>query len=339
MREPRILIVRVGAMGDVLHALPAVAALRAALPAAHLGWAVDPRWAPLLRSRTEDAPYVDTIHLVNTRQWTATNFLPQVLKLRHELRAERYDMAVDLQGSIRSAIISRLANSEQITGSASPREKPARFLYTQRVELASANVIDQAAELLASASDRKIEPAKTTLPLDPEAEAWVVNHARTPFVLIAPTAGWGAKEWPPDRYIALIERLQREGHRVLLNAAPLRTVGVSHDIAQASGAEVLPSTLPQMIALIRRADLVVGGDTGPVHLAAALGRPTLALFGPTDPARNGPLFPGARTITLRHPASRTDHHRTPVTDAGLKQISVEEVFEAASALLQPRPGV
>jgi heptosyltransferase-1 len=319
--NPRILIVRVGAMGDVLHALPAVAALRAALPAAHIGWAIDPRWSPLLASSL-----VDKIHLVHTRQWTLTTFLPSVLALRRELRAQHYDLAIDLQGNIRSAVIARLAAAPRITGSSTPRETPARILYTNRVSLTQPNVIHQAAELISAALSQPIAPIQPTLPHDPQSGLWADTHAQTPFILIAPTAGWGAKEWPLAHYAALIPRLEAHGYRVLLNATPTST----HNLP----GEAIPSTLPQLIALTRRAALVLGGDTGPVHLAAALGRPTLALFGPTDPARNGPHFPNARTLTLRHPTSRTDHHRTETPDPGLKQITVEQVLEAALTLLR-----
>jgi heptosyltransferase-1 len=327
MKNPRILIVRVGAMGDVLHALPAVAALRAALPEAFLGWAIDPRWSPLLCSATGDTPLVNQIHFVNTRQWTPTNSLPNVLALRKDLRAPHYDLAIDLQGNIRSAVIARLANTHNITGSKTPRETPARFLYTQPVQLTQPNVIDQAAELISAALNMPLAPNQPTLPIDPEAEAWAGTHAQTPFILIAPTAGWGAKEWPLTSYAALIPFIEAHGYRVLLNATPTATRNLP--------GQPIPSTLPQLIALTRRAALVIGGDTGPVHLAAALGRPTLALFGPTDPARNGPAFPNARTLILRHPSSRTDHHRTDTPDPGLKQITLEEVLDAALRLLEP----
>jgi heptosyltransferase-1 len=327
MPNPRILIVRVGAMGDVLHALPAVATLRAALPSAHIGWAIDPRWSPLLRSPTGECPLVDRLHLVNTRQWTFATFLPSVVALQKELRAEHYDLAIDLQGNIRSAVISRLAAAPQITGSNTPREAPARIFYNRRVPLTQPHVIDQAAEIISAALSTPIEPTPPTLPRDLESELWADAHTQPPFVLIAPTAGWGAKEWPLDHYAALIPRLEARGYHVLLNATPTSTRNLP--------GQPIASTLPQLIALTRRAALVLGGDTGPIHLAAALGRPTLALFGPTDPARNGPAFPNARTATLRHPTSLTNHHRTPITEPGLKQITVEQVLEAALRLLEP----
>jgi heptosyltransferase-1 len=329
MTNPRILIVRVGAMGDVLHALPAVAALRAALPDARIGWAIDPRWSPLLVSPSLHFPHLDTVHAVNTRQWTARSFLPQLLSLRNRLEHQDYDQAIDLQGNIRSAVIGRLAGAPRITGSATPRETPARYLYTQRVRLTRRNVIDQAAELISAAVGIAIAPIQPTLPADPASEAWANAYAAKPFILIAPTAGWGAKEWPLGNYSALIPLLEALGYRVLLNVTPASAPNLP--------AEAVPSTLPQLIALTRRAALVIGGDTGPVHLAAALGRPTLALFGPTDPARNGPNFPGARALAIRHPSSRTDHHRTPETDPGLKQITVEQVLKAAVTLLDRQP--
>lgn len=326
----RILIVRVGAMGDVLHALPAVAALRLALPAAHIGWAIDPRWAPLLRSEAGRLPIVSTLHLVDTRRWTSKNVLSEIANLRRELRAERYDLAIDLQGNIRSALIGRVAGTRSLTGSDTPRERPARLLYTQAVALKEAHVIRQAAELIAAALQIPIVPLRPELPIDPQSEAWAEPFAKSPLILIAPTAGWGAKQWPLARYAALIPRLEAQGYRVVVNAIPASLSNLP--------AESVPSTLAQLIALTRRAALVVGGDTGPIHLAAALGRPTLALFGPTDPARNGPHFPDSHTHALRHPISRTDHHRTAAPDPGLERITVEQVLEAALALLKPQPG-
>lgn len=335
--NPRILIVRVGAMGDVLHALPAVAALRAAMPSAWIGWAIHPRWAPLLRSASGGQPIVDSLHLVDPRAWTLSNRFSDLFSLRRELRAGNYDLAVDLQGSIRSAVIARMTGRQQISGSATPRETPARIFYTQRVRITQPHVIDQAAEILSAALNTPLRPRVPSLPYDPEAEAWASPYSHKPFVMISPSAGWGAKEWMPDKYVTLIQRLPI-GYRVLLNASPAGPATFAHQIAAASGTEAVHSTVAQLIALTRRAALVIGGDTGPVHLAAALRRPTLALFGPTDPARNGPAFPGARSLSLRHRSSTTDHHRTPVPDAGLKQITVEEVLEAAQSLLEPQPG-
>ena len=158
----RVLIIRVGAMGDVLHAMPAVAGLRLAFPRAVIGWAVEPRWAPLLSTRAGETTLVDRVHLVNTRDWKrrpgSSDTLRQILALRRELRAEQYDVCVDLQGSIRSAAIGRMAGATHFLGPERPRERQARWLYRERVPTAHANVIWQAAELVSAGMGRPIAP-------------------------------------------------------------------------------------------------------------------------------------------------------------------------------------
>ena len=351
---PRILIVRVGAMGDVLHALPAVAQLRAQLPAAFIGWAIEPRWAPLLQTAnalagTAGMPLVDRVHPVPTRDWSRQPFssatLGSIRRLRRQLRAERYTVAIDLQGSIRSAVLCRLSGAPVILGPATPREAPARWLYTKPVHTIAAHVIDQAAEIVHAAlpqapATQPLPPAP--LPSDVAAEAWAANllgdrAAHT--VVLAPTAGWGAKEWPAQQFGELAAAMVQRGYRVCINsagsdriAAMVETIArqALPDLLQSS-VHIVSTTIPQLIALLRGSALLVAGDTGPLHLAAALGTPVVALFGPTSPDRNGPYFKPA--INLRDPASVTDHRRHSTTEPGLQRISVDAVLQAALTLL------
>ena len=322
-------------MGDILHALPAVTALRAALPHAHLGWAVEPRWRALL-----SPSLIDRIHEIPTRDWKerplSLRTLKQIFALRGEFRDARYDVAVDLQGSLRSAFLARLSGAPRIFGPAVPREAPARTFYTHRVALHQPSVIQQAAELLNAATGLGLTPISPTVGVHQDVPQRVLGGV--PYLLVTPTAGWGAKQWPIPAYNELIQRLEADGHTVLINAGnaadPTATA-----IARGTQAKVIATSLEDYLTLTRNAALVIGGDTGPVHLAAALGVPTLALFGPTDPARNGPHFPKAssraRYTILRHPTSVTDHRRHPATDRGLASITVEEVYQAAVALLHP----
>ncbi len=362
--NPRILIVRIGAMGDILHALPAIAQLRAHLPSAFLGWAIEPRWATLLRTHagalphTPAMPLVDYLHEVPTRAWSkhplSKATASSILALRRDLRTTRYDMAIDLQGSIRSAVLARLSGAPRILGPADPRETPARWLYRTRIPTPATHVIDQARELVQAALATfpltpHVPRTASSLPLDPAAEVWATEalqrapaageHSRT--ILLAPTAGWGAKQWPTANFAELAATLATRGHRILLNATPPLPDPTAQSV-QDEARKLLPpalhhhiqtiaATLPQLIALLRRVDLVIAGDTGPLHLAAALGIPVVALFGPTDPARTGPQSPNA--ITLRDPASRTDHRRHPATEAGLARIRVDTVLHAATTLL------
>ncbi len=335
----RLLIVRIGAMGDVLHALPAIAALRAALPATHIGWAVDPRWLPLLCDSNGHSPLLDSTHPVATRLWKqrplSLTTARSILSLRSQLRAGAYDLCLDLQGSLRSAIVGRLAGCPDFVGSSHPREAPARLFYSRRVPPPATHVIAQATQLVSAAIHRELHPSPVPLPQDPAAEAWWHQHdPQDPFVFLVPQAGWGAKQWPAERFGDLARQLSHLGFAVLVNQTRPDDP-VAHAVITASLGTATPITgdLSQLIALTRRAALVVAGDTGPLHLAAALDRPVLALFGPTNPDRTGPW--NTRSCVLRHPSSVTDHSRHPATERGLLQLTTQTVLSAALSLLQP----
>ena len=320
-------------MGDVLHALPAVTALRLAHPDWHIGWVIEPHWAPLLPPQV-----IDTIHLVPTRAWKQRPLsiatLREIATLRRTLRTPPYDIAVDLQGSIRSAVIGRLASVPRFFGPAHPRERQARVLYQIRIPLHRPHVIDQACELLAAGTNTLLEPAAIHLLVTPAAQTWFNQAIHAPeYILLCPTAGWGAKQWPADYYITLAKTLLADGHQVLINTSPALDP-ISQQIAAQSGAELIPSTVAQLIPLTRHAALVLGGDTGPIHLAAAQQTPVVALFGPTDPARNGPAFSSTQIKILRDPASRLDHRRHAATDPGLLKITPLDVLQVVQTLLR-----
>ncbi len=339
---PRVLLVRVGAMGDVLHALPAVTALRRARPEWEIGWAVDRRWAPLLRS-VESASVIDAVHVAATKEWSArpvsARTVRQILELRAELRAVNYDVCVDMQGTIRSAVIGRMAGAKVFAGYGDPREAQARRMYGRLMERRGEHVVEQGCALLGDAVGLSLEPVGVELPVDWMAELWCDEVVRGigRFCFIAPTAGWGAKVWPAERYGAVARHLAEAGYGVVVNA-----VGGNDEVAAAvvqasrGTGRAVASTVAEMVSLVRRASLVIAGDTGPLHLGAALERPVVGLFGPTDPARNGPF--GTRSRVLRHPTSATDHSRTRATEAGLLQIRTGDVVEAAMNLLGIQAG-
>jgi len=339
-----VLIVRMGAMGDVLHAMPAVTALRELRPDALIDWVIEPRWLPLLRTsdantRGNAMPLVDTTYLAAARDWKrhplSRETLASIATLRRELRAEHFDLCVDMQGLIRTAVVGRMAAARKFAGRAKPREAPARWLYGERVQTTAPHVIEQGCELLGAALGVALKPASVRLPFDEAAEASLTKKLASdaPFVFLAPTAGWGAKEWPSERYGAVASELRRAGFRVLVNASSQEDATAQAVVQASSGAAAaIPCTMPELIALARRAALVIAGDTGPLHLAAAFGRPVVGLYGPTDPARTGPYATPSRV--LRHASSETNHSRHSSTEAGLMQITVDEVIEAALALLQ-----
>jgi heptosyltransferase I len=338
--QTRVLIVRLGAMGDILHALPAVAALRQAHPKWYLGWAVEPRWQALLRSGNE-MPLVNRIHLVKAKDWARSPFRPETLReirtLRQELRAERYDMCIDLQGAVRSALTGRLAAAPRMIGEDHPREWAARWLFRERVRTQGVHVIEQAVEVCAATAGEPLAPILPPLPVNQEAELWTDEVLRgvgdRPVILLSPGAGWGAKRWPAKRYGAVARELQQQGCLVLVNAGP-QEQAISAEVVRASGsaAQAPEFTLERLIALTRRVCLVIAGDTGPLHLACALGKPVVGIYGPTDPGRNGPF--GVPFRVLRHPESKRDHTRHAEPEAGLLTITPDEAVAAAMDLLQ-----
>ena len=349
----KILIVRLGALGDILHALPAVTAIRAALPQATLGWLVEENWSELLTApgkKSSDAigpqrPLVNLIHTVNTRRWRRQIFQAKTFgEIRGNLRRLRgieYDIALDFQGNIKSAVSAKASGAGEVAGFADPRESAARFFYRRKLPRLGEHVIEQNLALANQAlqtylGGQELKLLAPQLPCDPAAEAWAkAELARlgiASFALVTPGAGWGGKQWPAERFGAVARALAAHNLKTLVNAAPGEERLASAVVEASGGSAVsVACTIAQLIALTRRARIFVGGDTGPLHLAAALGLPVVAIYGPTDPARTGPF--GTRTIALRHPESKTtfSHHREP--DRGLLKISAEEVISAARHLL------
>ncbi len=180
----------------------------------------------------------------------------------------------------------------RLIGEAKPREPAARWLFSERVATRGAHVIEQDVELASAVAGDALTPVKPWLPVDPAAEAWtdeVLPSANQAAVLINPGAGWGAKRWPAERYAAVAQALAGRGFRVLVNAGPGEEPLVESIVKRsADAATPLSCSLDQLIALTRRVALAIAGDTGPLHLACALGRPVVGIYGPTDPSRNGP---------------------------------------------------
>ncbi len=334
----KILVVRVGAMGDVLHALPAVAALRQARPDWQIDWVVDPRWAPLLVDGEGNGPIVHRVHLAETRQWSKSPASPatlrSILALRKALRRERYDLAVDMQGTLRSAVIGWMAGAPQLAGYSDPRESLAARFYSMRLKPKGTHVVEQGAALLGEACGLALEPADVSLPRDARSEAWAEEEVRSrPLLMLAPGGGWGAKHWPAERFGEVARETQLRVSDCVVNAGSGDTSLAAQVVASSDGAaRIVASDVAQLVALMRRTDLFLGGDSGPTHLAAAQAVPLVALFGPTDPARNGPWGPGAK-IVLRDAASVTSYKHVDAVDPGLANISVRAVVEALKRLI------
>lgn len=345
----RILIVRLGAMGDVLHGLPAAAALRRAHPAAHIGWAIEPRWAELLCAPGEarDAPrsplkpLVDVVYEVDTRALRSASWAwKQARNTLRRIRALKYEVALDLQGSMKSGLLASLSGAREVVGFARTREGPAAMFYDRALGTSAKHVVEQNLEL-AGAVAENIAPAPTELPQDPGADSWceleLRKRGRFDYALLSPGVGWGAKRWPAERYGEVAKKLAADGLTSFVNTGPGEEK-LAREVEAASGGTAfsVPCTLGLLIALARRAKLFIGGDSGPMHLAAALGIPVVAIFGPTDPARNGPY--GTRSKVLRSGESRTSYSHVAPQDPGLLAITAGQVVEAAREVLRSGGG-
>jgi heptosyltransferase I len=272
MKHESLLVIRLSAFGDVIHTIPAVVALRDALPKTAIAWAVEPAYAELV----EIVARVRTIR-VALKQWS----IPRIAAARRDVRG--FGTTIDFQGLIKSSLIARASGATERYGFARDviREKPAAWFVNRPVTIdRSSHVIEWNLELA-----RALAPAITSVPAvdfapfasDPSGKLRGFDDR----VVLLPGAGKREKQWPVERFAELARRI---GDDALVAWGP-----GEEPLARAIGAEVAPATnFRELAALLGKARLVIGADTGPLHLAAALGTPVIGLYGPTNPARNGP---------------------------------------------------
>lgn len=304
----RILVVRLGAMGDVIHALPAVASLKHSFARSHVSWVVRPRWMPLL----EGNPFVDEIIPLERS-------MSGISAAWRRLRASRFDLAVDLQGLVQSGLVTAAARADRVIGfhRSQAWERWASLFYSNEVTTSSAHIVDRNLELVTAAGASSI---LRTFPLPQGQREGELPEGK--FVLASPLAGWGSKQWPLDMYEDVARRLDMP---LVLNGSP----DSAATLARVPGARLHLSGIAGLIDATRRAHAVIGVDSGPMHLAAALGKPGVAIFGPTDPARNGPY--GGSLRVLRSGTAVTTYKRY-ASDESMRAVTPTAVIEALASL-------
>lgn len=331
MGEPNFLVVRLGSLGDIVHTFPAVAALRESFPAARIVWITHPRW----KSLVESSGLTSKIESVETRS------LSSLREAIRELRKSKWDASIDYQGLWKSAGLPFLGGVKRRIGFSSQtiREFGVPILYTERVRASKAHIAEQNGELSVRAGAQRVTaPVSLQIPEQDQSalSAYLREHGLDRYVVLSPGGGWRSKCWPAERFGALCRKIHESLRlRCIVNVGP-----GEEDLAAAVGSAsgearplVYKGSLGQLMALLRGAVCIIGGDTGPLHLAVALSTKSVALFGPTDPARNGPYRrpePAATgcDIVLRAPNVRTTHKRGSQPDASMLAIEVEAVFEA-----------
>jgi len=334
-----ILIVKLSAIGDIIHTLPALARLRRAFPQARISWVVERAMAELLR----DHPMLDDVIEVDTRRWRkrwlARATWREVKEALALLRRRRYDLGFDFQGLMKSGVVLWLSGAERRIGfqTAALKERASRLFLTEQVPVpADAHVIERNLALVRHVVGGGEDRGPYEFPLlisegdrravEERLEALGIRD----FALLNPGGGWAAKRWPPERYGAVADFLwERYGWVSLVPFGPSEE-GLAQAVACASRwkkAVPFPCTLKQLAALADRARLFLGGDTGPLHLAAARGTPIVALYGPTSARRNGPFHPEDQVLE-RPPASGYRYYSRRRRDVGFLDIPIHEVIAA-----------
>jgi len=337
MPDQRILLVRLGSLGDVIHALPAASALRDAFPEARIDWLIEPKWRRLLEGNP------DLTEIIPLEKKSAAGLISTIRKLR----AARYTCAIDFQGLYKSALPAFASGAPRRIGfpSTYAREGFASMFYTDKINPRGAHKVDHNLTLAAAAGARTSTPRFPLTP-HPEDEKQVTQelarHNLADFFVLNPGGGWRSKCWPPERYGELHHRLAAQhGWRGIITFGPGEE-RLAQELVSAAGNPAplaLPLGLGPLMALLRRAKFVVSADTGPLHLASALGAPVVGLYGPTDPARNGPYGGEGqnKSIVIRNPSkSETTYRRGASYSAPMLSISVDQVEDAVARLLNAK---
>lgn len=318
------LVVRLGSLGDLVHTLPAVAALRSSFPEARIDWVVERKWSPLL-------DLVVGVNEVIPLDRTFQGFFA----CTRRLRKAQYGCAIDFQGLYKSAVLARLSGASRRIGfdSSTAREPGAAWFYTDRVRPAGRHVAERNVNLAERAGAKAETALRFPLRVPEEGKRRMQDGLAaagvTSYFVASPGGGWKSKCWPPERYGALCAELWRKyGLRAVVNAGPGEESLAAAVVAAATPAVpvVLRPSLKELAALLAGGKLVVGADTGPLHLAAALGTPVVALFGPTDPARNGPR-PGG-VVVRNTGAEATTYKRGDVYSPAMLSLTVDQVSVA-----------
>ena len=331
-----IALVKLSSIGDVVHALPVAAALRASLPQAHLTWIVERREAAVLRGNAALSEIVP----VDTRGWRRVRTVLSIAEatgalvaLGRHLRASRFDVAIDLQGLVKSGVITAATRAPLRIGfvAAHCRESASALFTNQRVSpaVSARHIVDRYLSLVEPLGVRP-RTVEFPLPTDSAAEARVDEFLaraglkpRDRLVVLNPGAGRADKRWPIAHFQGLARRLIDDAGATVLVIWGPNEFGEARaivDMDPAGRATLAPPTnLDELLAVLRRASVVVAGDTGPLHLAAALGTPCVGLYGPTSAERNGPY-------------GQADRARAAL-DGTMASLGVEAVFRSVAEIL------
>ncbi len=330
----RLLVVKFGSLGDIVHCLPSVAQLKNAFPDAEIDWLIERKNKVVVELSGLDVRLVP----IDTYQWRNSPGIgsaKEIAEFVWALSTDGYDCTIDFQGLLKSAFFAYLSGAPARIGWERDflKESVSRFFYTEVVTPKRIHIIDQQMELLKPLGIDPIweteVPLRATAPAKRSIEQKLRGFAD--FILINPGGNWPTKVWEPERYGELARRLISDGFPVAVTWGPGEEELVRRLVAAAGpGLREIPATLDELVALCETARLFVGGDTGPMHFAASVGTPIVAIFGPTSSDRNGPFRREDIVVERRlpcRPCYERDHcpleHWQCIVD-----ITVDHVYEA-----------
>ena len=323
----RVLIIKPSAIGDVVHTLPVLNLLRRRWPAAHVSWLVTPACAGLL----ERHPQIDEVIRFERRElgkgWRSPRALAELYRFTRSLGERRFDLVIDLQGLFRSGWLARATRAPVRVGPANAREG-AWIFYTHRIP--TGTIEQHAIErylTLAEAVGCDRGPVEFEFAVDDADRAHVAGVTPARYAVLMPGANWLTKQWPVERFAGLVAPLrERYGLESVVAGGP-DTIGLATRIP---GAVNLAgrTNLRQLVALLEKAALVVANDSGPMHIAAALGRPLVTPYGPTNPVRTGPYRRDDSVVRVDIPCSPCYSRRCGHVSC-LNWIGTEPVLELA----------
>ena len=341
----RILIVKLGSIGDIVHTLPALAAIRKALPQAEISWVVESRASEILR----DNPLLDRLIEVDTKALRRGLMSGETLRAPRQqlrqLRASAFDLALDFQGLLKSATIARLSGARRVFGFSRDglREPASRILLSESILISkNSHVIRKNLALARGALGISIsdDPNDFEFPIATNSihRAEALNaSAESDYAILNPGGGWPTKLWSAERFGRLADELwSHYGLHSLITHGPgeaelAETVLRS---SQSGKARAVKVSLKGFYELAKRTQIYVGGDTGPTHLAIAAGAPIVGLFGPTEWWRNGSLRASDLCVERVDIDCRTDCHRRACSKWICMDIEVERVFQAVGQRLK-----
>lgn len=329
----RVLVVRLGAFGDIVHTLPLAADLRAA--GCEIEWLCEDRWACVVEGVAQRIHRLPR-RALRDRTLTVAARLQMLSTVIRGLRTG-HDVVIDAQGLAKSALLALASGGQRIIGHGYGRAREGAWLAAHvAVPPVHVHVVDQQRRLAMPVTGQ--EPTGVphfALPAWSAERTWAAtwladNHVSHPWILNV-GAGWPTKVWPAERQAAWVARVCERGDPVVLVwGNPTEHAAAAAVAAHVPGARVAPdTTIPQLAGLLAQARVVVSGDTGPLHLAHALGTPTVGLFGPVPAERNGPR--GAHGRTLQAPGAAWERRDVSRVDMGA--ISVDQVLAAATAAM------